>query len=461
MLFLLQCGGRGGLRAAPGRRPVSNALIEIADLVRDLPDGWLGGCRGGETVRLAPGIRRVRRGGAGSTGRRWSVAAWPVRRSRAPSGDWNCSTTGGPAAGSARVPSTGGRRPGRCGAGWPGHPLPDSGAARRAGPPGSGWRCGFAGARVWPRATVGSSGGLRDRRWGWAASTGVTVAVPRAGRTVPVTTASVGWTGSGSAGTVPNASPGAGGLHAPGRLAEQRRIRTRATPWGRPQARSNRHRPRAGPGLRRPRRPGAGSHRPAGGPGPRRARPASGRSGSGPLGAGRTRVCRSSRAAPREGSAPWLAGPGRSRDGSAARATGRTVASGGGAGQGGAGEHQTAAVTPPPAVAGSATVQPCRRASRPTTNSPSTSVGARSSRSRRVNRAFSSASRSRASCRCPWSTRSAGHRRRSVSAVTVDPGVRRRERGGVLHQLGQGQHQVTDDAGADHDSVGDPTSTRV
>ena len=76
------------------------------------------------------------------------------------------------------------------------------------------------------------------------------------------------------------------------------------------------------------------------------------------------------------------------------------------------------AVTPPPAVAVRRTCQPCRRASRPTTNRPSTSVGARSSRSRRVSRAFSSASRSGA-MPMPWSTTASRAPAPDVSAATA------------------------------------------
>ena len=52
----------------------------------------------------------------------------------------------------------------------------------------------------------------------------------------------------------------------------------------------------------------------------------------------------------------------------------------------------TEAVVPPPWVGTSSTVSPCRRASRPTTNRPSTVVGMMSSRSRSTSRRFSSAS---------------------------------------------------------------------
>ena len=103
----------------------------------------------------------------------------------------------------------------------------------------------------------------------------------------------------------------------------------------------------------------------------------------------------------------------------------------------------TSAVTPPPGLADRATRKPCRRASRPTTNRPSTSVGARSSRSRRVSRAFSSASRSRG-MPMPWSTMVSRTPRPVATAGDRDPGVRRGEGGGVLHQLGQHQHEVAD-----------------
>ena len=325
--------------------------------------------------------------------------AWPVRPGAPRTGTARRGRGRRPGRPGCRPP---GRRPGRCGAGW--HRatrcrIPGNAAGRSAG---IGLGCGFAGLGL-ACGTVGSRVACGTVVWGWSASTGVTVAVPRAGRTVPVTTASVGWTGSGSAGTVPNASQGP--------VVSMLRVALLSSVGSNPDV-----------GRPRPGRTGIGQR--PGGPAS-----TSGRAGSvsTTAGSGRSaavrrcrahRVCRSSRAAPaREAPLGWRSGW--SRDGSAARATGapwRPVVAQARAEPG----SSRLAVTPPPAVAASSTVQPCRRASRPTTNRPSTSVGARSSRSRRVNRAFSSASRSGRSCPMPWSTTaSRDTARRLGSAVTT------------------------------------------
>ena len=113
----------------------------------------------------------------------------------------------------------------------------------------------------------------------------------------------------------------------------------------------------------------------------------------------------------------------------------------------------TSAVTPPPGLGVSVTRRPCRRASRPTTNRPSTSVGTRSSRSRWARRAFSSAIRSAVMPR-PWSTTSSRTPRAGHHRGHGDPGARRRERRRVLHQLGEHEHQVADDRRRHRMSVG-------
>src|SRR6266511_3888425 len=85
---------------------------------------------------------------------------------------------------------------------------------------------------------------------------------------------------------------------------------------------------------------------------------------------------------------------------------------------------ESVAVVPPPSVGSSSTASPCRRASRPTTNSPSTLVGTMSSRSRSTSRRFSSASRS-ADIPMPWSTMLTWHHPSAVRIAetsTVDSG---------------------------------------
>ena len=91
-----------------------------------------------------------------------------------------------------------------------------------------------------------------------------------------------------------------------------------------------------------------------------------------------------------------------------------------------------------------ATTRPCRRANRPTTNRPSTSVGARSRRSRRRRRAFSSSICSGGHAEAVVDDREADAVRCGLGR-DQDAGARRREERGVLHQLGHQQDQVVDD----------------
>ena len=121
----------------------------------------------------------------------------------------------------------------------------------------------------------------------------------------------------------------------------------------------------------------------------------------------------------------------------------------------------TPAVTPPPGVSVSVTSMPCRRASRPTTNRPSTSVGARSRRSRRVSRAFSSASRSGGHAEAVVDDGEAGAAAPVSAAVTVT-----RVCGGeneVAFSISSASSSIRSamTAGATTISSGTSTSTRV
>ena len=109
------------------------------------------------------------------------------------------------------------------------------------------------------------------------------------------------------------------------------------------------------------------------------------------------------------------------------------------------GGSSTTAVVPPYGGGPSRTSMPCRSASRPTTNSPSRAVSARSNSGGSASRGSPRRDRL-GSCRGRGPRSPSRTRWRTSWPVTCDRRVRRRERRGVLHQLGEQVDDVADGA---------------